>query len=194
MPPCRALRTTRAGHGRAGRSHRRSTPPTAAPGARLPRSSSAACRTCPLPNDRRCRARNTARSPSARGRSMSRPAADPAPHLPRSRSGRRSRAPPRRAPPRAPARWRGSHRARQRATRRHAGKPPRAPSPRRGRRPPTACNLCARARTTAGHGSSALHCRCGLFEPVVAPEELVADRDGRDAAHAALVCLACRLP
>ena len=113
---------------------------------------------------------------------------------PRSRSGRRSRAPPRRARPRAPARWRGSHRVRQRATRRHAGKPPRAPSFPRGRRPPTACNLCARARTTAGHGSSSLHCRCGLFEPVVAPEELVADRDGRDAAHAALVCLACRLP
>jgi hypothetical protein len=56
------------------------------------------------------------------------------------------------------------------------------------------CNLCARARTTAGHGSSSLHCRRGRFEPVVAPEELVADRDGRDAAHAALVCLARRLP
>jgi hypothetical protein len=136
-PAPRAGRTTPAGRGGADRSPRRSRPPKDGPGVHPPRSSHPAHRTRPPPSDRRCRARTRPGRRAPVAARASPPAADPAPRRPRPRSCRPPRARPRRARHRAPGRWRGCRIARQRAWRRHAGKPPHAPSPRRDRRPAT---------------------------------------------------------
>lgn len=104
------------------------------PGCRPDRLSSPTRRTPPPPNDRRYRGRTRRDRPAPVAARSFRPAAAPAPRRPRPRSCRRPPARPRGARHRAPGHCRGCRRARQRARRRHAGKPPDVPSPCRGRR------------------------------------------------------------